>query len=779
MSKRIHSGLSLAEVAARQAEGLSNVVTDSTSRTVRDIIQANVFTRFNAVLAFLFVVVITVGSFNDALFGLVVVLNALIGIVQEVRAKRTLDRLTLISAPKVTVIREGQTQIIAKEAVVLGDLVVVSSGDQLVADGELLEGSGLEIDESLLTGESVPVLKRTGDVLYSGSHAVAGSGTMTVTQVGNLAYASRLAVEAKRFGLVKSELREGIDRILNLIFWGLAPLAGLLLMSQLQAGLALHEAWIKTIAGLVGVIPQGLVLLTSMVFAVSVIRLGQRNVLVQELPAVEILARVDVLCLDKTGTLTDGGLTVAGIESLVDHPRLQDALGALAALDQATNATAAAIAAIHPDPNWSIDLAVPFSSERKWSALTSQGTTWVMGAPDYLLGDQPAIRRHAADLAVQGYRVLVVGIHEGPIGPESSLSLDPVALIKLDESVRPDAPETLAYFKRQGVALKVISGDHPQTVADVAKRAGVDLIAEPVDARSLPEDLEELGKVLNVHQVFGRVTPQQKQAMVKALQAQGHVVAMTGDGVNDVLALKSADLGIAMGSGVAATKAIARVVLLDGRFATLPGVVAEGRKLMANIERVATLFLTKTVYVIGLVALTVILALPFPFLPRHLTLIGELAIGIPGFVLALEPNLTRYRKGFTRRLLKTVVPIGLIEALITFGAYWWMRQSGQPEADAFSVATLTLIALSLFVLGQLIRPLNGLRVGLMVILLGWLSVVMSVPFLREFFAMTQPAWDVLVVPAGWALFGMALLEGLWQVWIKPNPKEAHESNRVA
>jgi P-type E1-E2 ATPase len=779
MSKRIHSGLSSSEVAAQRAAGLINTVSDSTSRTLRDIIQANVFTRFNAVLAFLFVVVISVGSLNDALFGLVVVLNALIGIVQEVRAKRTLDRLTLISAPKVTVIRDGLAVIIAKEDVVLGDLVLVSSGDQLVADGELLEGSGLEIDESLLTGESVPVLKQTGDVLYSGSHAVAGSGYMTVTQVGNNAYASRLAVEAKRFGLVKSELREGIDRILNLIFWGLAPLAGLLLMSQLQAGLPLHEAWIKTIAGLVGVIPQGLVLLTSMVFAVSVIRLGQRNVLVQELPAVEILARVDVLCLDKTGTLTDGGLSVAGVERLVDDPELDHALGALAAMDQSTNATAAAMAVVYANPQWTIEHAVPFSSERKWSALTAKGTTWVMGAPDYLLGDHIDVRRQAAALATQGYRVLVVGTHGLPADSEASLTINPVALIKLDESVRPDAPETLAYFKRQGVALKVISGDHPETVADVAKRAGVEMSAEPVDARTLPEDQQELGKILRTHQVFGRVTPQQKQAMVKALQAQGHVVAMTGDGVNDVLALKSADLGIAMGSGVAATKAIARVVLLDGRFATLPGVVAEGRKLMANIERVATLFLTKTVYVIGLVAMTVVLALPFPFLPRHLTLIGELAIGIPGFVLALEPNLTRYRKGFTQRLLKTVVPIGLIEAMITFSGYWWMRQSGQPEADAFTVATLILIALSLYVLGQLIRPLNGIRMGLMVVLFGWLSLVMSVPFLREFFAMTLPALNVLAVPAGLALLGMGLLEGLWHIWIKPDSKEAHETNRVA
>ena len=343
MVKIMHSGLSSAEVAAQKAAGHLNTVSTTSSRTVRDIIQANVFTRFNAVLAFLFFVVITVGSLNDALFGLVVVLNALIGIVQEVRAKRTLDRLTLINAPRVTVIRDGVEITIAKEEVVLGDVVKVMSGDQLVADGELIEGNGLEIDESLLTGESVPVIKRYGEVLYSGSHAVAGSGIMRVTQVGPNAYASRLALEAKRFGLVRSELREGIDRILNFIFWGLAPLAGLLLMSQLQAGLELQDAWIKTIAGLVGVIPQGLVLLTSMVFAVSVIRLGQRQVLVQELPAVEILARVDVLCLDKTGTLTDGGLSLAGVDVITPHDQLEEALGALAVMDRTTNATAAAI----------------------------------------------------------------------------------------------------------------------------------------------------------------------------------------------------------------------------------------------------------------------------------------------------------------------------------------------------------------------------------------------------------------------------------------------------
>ncbi len=774
MSHPIHSGLSSAEVAAQRAAGHTNTVAESSSRSVRDIIQANVFTRFNAVLAFLFVVVISVGSLNDALFGLVVVLNALIGIIQEVRAKRTLDRLTLISAPKVTVIRDGQAVEIAKEEVVLADVLRIASGDQLVADGQLLEGKGLEIDESLLTGESVPVVKTEGDGLYSGSHAVAGHGYVKVTQVGQEAYASRLALEAKRFGLVKSELREGIDRILNLIFWGLAPLAGLLLMSQLQAGLELHEAWIKTIAGLVGVIPQGLVLLTSMVFAVSVIRLGQRNVLVQELPAVEILARVDVLCLDKTGTLTDGGLAVAEVQVVANHPQLPNALGALAAMDRASNTTAAALAQHYPSPDWSIQHPVPFSSARKWSALTHGEVTWVMGAPDLLLSHHPVIGQRASQLATQGYRVLVVGTSDAPASPDAYPALTPVALICLDESVRPDAQETLAYFKRQGVALKVISGDHPQTVADVAERAGVELTAEPVDARTLPEDPQALGDILNRHQVFGRVTPQQKQAMVKALQAQGHVVAMTGDGVNDVLALKSADLGIAMGSGVAATKAIARVVLLDGKFSTLPGVVAEGRKLMANIERVATLFLTKTVYVTGLVALTVAMALPFPFLPRHLTLIGELAIGIPGFVLALEPNLTRYRKGFTQRLLRTVVPIGLVEAIVTFGGYWWMLQSGQPEADAFTVATLILIALSLYVLGQLIRPINWIRMALMGVLLGWLIIVLSVPFLRDFFAMTLPSMSALTIPAVLAGIGMIILEGIWRLWIKPMPKEQEE-----
>jgi cation-transporting ATPase E len=771
MSKLPFLGLSSAEVASQNAAGHTNTVTDASSRSLRDIIVANVFTRFNAVLAFLFVVVITVGSLNDALFGLVVVLNALIGIIQEVRAKRTLDRLTLINAPKVTVIRDGITQTIPKEEVVLGDVMVIASGDQLVADGELLDGSGLEIDESLLTGESVPVSKQPQDVLYSGSHAVAGQGYMKVTQVGSHSYASRLAVEAKRFGLVKSELREGIDRILNLIFWGLAPLAGLLLMSQLQAGLDLHDAWIKTIAGLVGVIPQGLVLLTSMVFAVSVIRLGQRNVLVQELPAVEVLARVDVLCLDKTGTLTDGGLSVAGVEVVLPHADLEQALGALAEMDRSSNATAAALAQRYPNPDWTLSSPVPFSSSRKWSALTAHNITWVMGAPDILLEQESSIHQQATQWAKQGYRVLVVGLSKTPAVSKRTPLITPLALITLDESVRPDAKETLAYFKRQGVSLKVISGDHPQTVADVAMRAGVEMTAEPVDARTLPEDIDVIGEILKQHQVFGRVTPQQKQAMVTALQKQGHVVAMTGDGVNDVLALKRADLGIAMGSGVAATKAIARVVLLDGRFATLPGVVAEGRKLMANIERVATLFLTKTVYVTGLVAMTVALALPFPFLPRHLTLIGELAIGIPGFVLALEPNLTRYRKGFTQRLLRTVVPIGIVEAIMTFGGYWWMLQSGQPEADAFTVATLILIALSLYVLGQLIRPLNAIRIGLMVLLVGWLSVVMSVPFLRDFFAMTIPSLDTLAIPAGFALVGMVMLEGIWRLWIKPLPKE--------
>jgi cation-transporting P-type ATPase E len=759
------AGLSSAEVAERRSRGLANTGTERTSRSLTEILRANILTRFNFILGALLAVILAVGEPQDALFGLVLVANALIGIAQELRAKRTLDRLAVLSAPRARVIRDGSRRDIPVGDLVADDLVDLRPGDQVVADGVVRASAGLEADESLLTGESEPVGKRPGDRLLSGSFVVAGAGGYQATEVGAGAYARRLAAEARRFGLVRSELMDGINRILRYVTWVIVPLAVLLLASQLHARDTVREALTGTVAALVGVVPQGLVLLTSVAFGVAAITLARRHVLVQQLPAVEGLARVDVLCVDKTGTLTDGTVAFDSLIRLGGPAPVAEALGALAA-DEARNATLGAIGQAFPPPGgWERTASVPFSSARKWSAASFAGHgTWVLGAPEMVLpGEQHAEQARAAELAAGGRRVLVLAHAEGPLMGES-LPPDPraAALIVLTERLRPDAAETLAFFAAQGVALKVLSGDSPHTVAAVAARAGLPGAGAPVDARELPEDPEALGGVLAGHAVFGRVTPHQKQAMVKALQARGHTVAMTGDGVNDVLALKLADLGIAMGSGAAATKAVAELVLLDGRFATLPGVVAEGRRVTANIERVANLFVTKTVWTALLAIAVGVSLLPYPLLPRHLTIIDTLTIGVPSFFLALAPNQRRYLPGFVSRVLRFAIPAGGIVAAATLTAYLLARAVGMSLVQQHTTVVLVAFILSLCVLVLLAIPLTWRRMLLVGAALAGFAMLFPLRAVRGFYALEVPRgelWIALLVAA----IGAASLVAFWVI----------------
>ena len=759
------AGLSSAEVAGRRSRGLANTGAERTSRSLAEILRANILTRFNFILGALLAVILAVGEPQDALFGLVLVANALIGIGQELRAKRTLDRLAVLSAPKVRVIRDGSRQDIPVADLVAGDLVDLRPGDQLVADGVMRASAGLEADESLLTGESEPVGKRPGDRMLSGSFVVAGGGGYQATEVGAGAYARRLAAEARRFGLVRSELVDGINRILKYVTWVIVPLAVLLLVSQLHARGSVRDALTGTVAALVGVVPQGLVLLTSVAFGVAAITLARRSVLVQQLPAVEGLARVDVLCVDKTGTLTDGTIAFDSLIRLGGQAPAAEALGALAA-DEARNATLGAIGQAFPPPGgWECTASVPFSSARKWSAASFAGHgTWVLGAPEMVLPtEQQAQLSQAAELAAAGHRVLVLAHADGTLEGES---LPPApraeAFIVLTERLRPDAAETLAYFAAQGVTLKVISGDSPQTVAAVAARAGLPDAGTAVDARGLPEDPDALGRALEENAVFGRVTPHQKQAMVRALQARGHTVAMTGDGVNDVLALKLADLGIAMGSGAAATRAVAELVLLDGRFATLPGVVAEGRRVTANIERVANLFVTKSVWTALLAIAVGVTLLPYPFLPRHLTIIDTLTIGVPSFFLALAPNQRRYLPGFVSRVLRFAIPAGCIVAAATFTAYALTRAAGLPVVQQRTAGVMVAFVLSLCVLVLLAIPLTWRRVLLVAAALAGFAMLFPLTAVRSFYALELPrsGLGVMLLITG---VGAALLVGLWVI----------------
>jgi cation-transporting P-type ATPase E len=751
-SMRESAGLTAAEVAERVARGLVNDVPSAPTRTIGQIVRSNLVTRFNLLLGSLLAVILVVGPLQDALFGLVIVANTVVGIVQEVRAKRTLDRLEVVNAPRARVVRDGRVAELAVGQVVLDDVLEAAAGDQVVVDGEVLEAGGLEVDESLLTGESEPVARRPGDRLLSGSFVAAGSGRYRATKVGREAYAVRLAEEARRFTLARSELRAGVDQILKYVTWALVPTAVLLFVSQLRLEHGVRAGLRGAVAGTVAMVPEGLVLLTSVAFAVGVVRLGRRQVLVRELPAVETLARVDVICFDKTGTITAGDLAVQDLIASGDgaaEEAVAAALGALAAADPNPNATLRAIGEAFPAPGgWRPEAAVPFSSARKWSGASFAGHgAFLLGAPEVLLAGAPAdggrdLLRRAEVIATEGRRVVLLAEAPALDGERPPAGLRPQAMVVIGDRVRDDAAGTIAWFTDEGVQVKVVSGDHPRTVAAIAGQVGIPGAGQPVDARTLPEDQAELAGLVEGRSVFGRVVPRQKRAMVQALAGRGHVVAMTGDGVNDVLALKDADLGIAMGGGSAASRAVAELVLLDGRFATLPSVMAEGRRVIANIERVAKVFVTKTVYATVLALAVGLAGLAFPFLPRHLTLISSLTIGIPGFFLALEPCTQRARPGFVRRTLAFAVPAGLTAAAGTLVAYQIADVANVPQDEARTAATLALAGLGLVVLALAARPLNAPRRLLVAAMAGGFVVVLLVPFLRRFFALDLPPLPV-------------------------------------
>ena len=767
-------GLAAADVAARVSRGQVNVDAVAPSRTIGQIVAANVFTRFNAILGGLLVVVLATGDLRDALFGLVLVANSGVGIVQELRAKRALDQLALLRTPEVAALRDGSVTVIRVDEVVVDDVLLLRAGDQIVVDGNVVGADSLEVDESLLTGESDAVAKQLGDEVLSGSFVAAGTGGMRATRVGAQAYAAQLAKEAGAFRLAHSELRAGIDWILRLVTWALVPTAVLLLVSQLRAHAAVSHALSASIAGVVAMVPEGLVLLTSGAFALAVVRLARRQTLVQQLPAVETLARVDVVCVDKTGTLTEGVLSVETVESLTPDVDVEEVLNALATSDPDPNATMRAVAARYPHPvPWPAVRSVPFSSARKWSATVfADRGAWLLGAPEVLLGgrggDGPVLDR-VAELATAGRRVLLLA-RAAHLPPHAALpeDLQPCALVVLTDRLRTDAPDTVTYFAREGVTIKVISGDDPRTAAAVARQAGIAGAEAGLDARDLPESVEDLIAPVERNAVFGRVTPRQKRAMVTALQRNGHVVAMTGDGVNDVLALKNADIGIGMGSGSSASRAVADVVLLDGAFSSLPAVVAEGRRVIGNIERVAKLFVTKSVYSLLLALAIGVAGLPFPFLPRHLTLVGSLTIGIPGLILALAPNAQRASRGFTRRVLSSAIPAGVVAAAATFVAYYGARLQFDVNLDeARTTATLVLTGVGLAVLAWLVQPLTTGRRLLLAAMAGVFAIVLAAPGMRDFFALNVPpatvtaASVVLVAVCAAALPGLGRLGDRW------------------
>lgn len=709
-----YDGLSTAEVNERVVRGEVNVASDKASRKVWDIVRTNTFTRFNALLSVLFVVILFVGQPIDGLFFIAVIINSGMGIVQELRAKRTLDKLSILSAPRVVVRRDKSEHTIPSEDIVLDDLVLLKIGDQVPTDGTVVSSDSAEIDEALLTGEADPVSKKDGDTVLSGSIVVSGSFWYRVTKVGDESYAHQLTAKVKVFTKARSELLEGTNKLLGYISLIILVVAPLLVWGQLtRTHVSFQEAAVRSIAAIVGMIPEGLVVLTSFAFVLASLTLARRKVLVQELPAVEGLARVDVICLDKTGTLTEGKIVYSNleVEKGVDEALVKDVLGAFAR--KPDSPTLEALHEQFTSRKITPDARVAFNSKRKWSAVRIGNESWILGAPEILFTDaKRAFRKVADSYAKEGLRVLALAHASGSVSEKAlPKSLTSQALIILEEKIRDDAAETLAYFAEQGVQLKVISGDNPRTVAAVARKVGIEC-DEPVDARELPTDIQKMSKILTSHNVFGRVLPEQKQLFVKALQAAGHVVAMTGDGVNDALALKDADIGIAMGNGAPATRAVARLVLLDSKFSHMPHVLGEGRRVIANIERVANLFVIKNVYNLLFALSVTVLALSFPFLPRHLSLISWLTIGIPAFFLALGPNNRRYIPGFLKRVLRFAVPIGVIVAVAAMYTYKSTLSADVSMQIASSSAVISVVTIGLWVLSCLGRPFKAWKVAL-------------------------------------------------------------------
>ncbi|MFC9999190.1 HAD-IC family P-type ATPase [Nocardia sp. NPDC127526] len=795
------TGLTSAEVEQRRRDGLTNDVPERASRSVRDIVRANVFTRINAILGVLFILVMATGSVIDGMFGLLIIANSAIGIIQEVRAKKTLDQLAIVGQAKPVVRRDGQAAEVAPQEVVLDDIIELGPGDQIVVDGEVVEAELLEVDESLLTGEADAIDKTVGAQVMSGSYVVSGSGSYRATKVGKDAYAAKLADEASKFTLVNSELRNGINTILKVITYLLIPAGLLSIYNQLVSS---KEPWREAVNGMVAalvpMVPEGLVLMTSIAFAVGVVRLGRRKCLVQELPAIEGLARVDVVCADKTGTLTENGMRLSEIravgadgapvqsangsgpdrESLGGTEELRQVLAAMAANDPRPNASVAAIAEALPDsPGWRVTGVAPFSSAKKWSGFSfGEHGNWLLGAPDVLLDPDSETAAVAQEVGSKGLRVLLLARSDRPVdAADAPGQVTPAALVVLEQRIRPDAKGTLEYFASQNVNTKVISGDNAVSVGAVAASLGLPGGDDPVDARTLPTDQNELADVLDHKTVFGRVRPDQKRAMVGALQSRGHTVAMTGDGVNDVLALKDADIGVAMGAGSPATRAVAQIVLLDNKFATLPYVVGEGRRVIGNIERVSNLFLTKTVYSVVLAFLIGIAgvgsqifhykAIGYPFLPRHVTIAAWFTIGIPAFILSLAPNNERARTGFVRRVMRLAIPSGIVIGVMTFIAYLIAYQG--PEASetqkvqAGTTALITLLIIAVWVLAIVARPWNWWKILLVAGSVAGYLILFSLPFTREFFKL-DPSNIALTTSAFiCGGIGIVLVEAAW--WI--------------
>ena len=752
MTEPKYKGLTGTEVALRTEQGLINVTDNNIFKTNKEIIFTHTITYFNFLNLLLGVLVILSGQFKNITFMGVIIINSVIGIVQEMKVKKLVDKLSVITASKAKVIRDGQVQEISIEDVVVDDLVTISSGDQVCSDSVVLKSEGIEVNESMLTGESKPVRKKPGDKLLSGSYLVAGSGLGRVEHVGEENYAAVLAKKAKTKKRATSEMQRTIQRIIKVLGILIIPIGILLYLSQIRvAGVTVSESLVGTVAGVIGMIPEGLVLLTSVSFILGVGRLAKRRALVQEMEAIEALARVNVLCLDKTGTITTGELEVVEVIGLneTEASQVERIMNELAfAFDDVNNTQTALMRHFTRTNIWKAAEKIPFSSDRKYRAIRFENEgSYVLGAPEFLNREDAGIREKVDEYSLKGQRVLMLGRCE-EIDEENGevKGVTPIGLIAISDCIRPEAAATFEYFKNQQVDIKVISGDNPLTVSQIAVKAGLEGGERFVDANDLPEDFEALKGVVEQYSVYGRVKPEQKQRIVKAYQANKKVVSMVGDGVNDVLALKDADCGIAMAAGSDAAKQVAHIVLLDSNFACLKNIVSEGRTIITNIERVSSLYLTKTIYSVLLCLIFIFLQRPYPFIPIQLSWISATAIGIPSFILALERTESVNSSGFLRHVLRIALPsaITMVLSLLiiqVLGRFWNMD-----DTMTYTFNTLVGGTVAMMVVVKVCMPMNWIRRTLSVSLLAIFTAgIILVPELLGIYSIFR--WEmILMIP---------------------------------
>lgn len=718
-------GLDDTAVRQRIATGQQNDPLPPLTRSVKQIFRDNLLTLFNLINLLLGGLVLLTGSYKNLLFIGVVVFNTGIGIFQEIRSKRQVDKLALLSESKIKVRRNCRVTARSQDDLVVDDLMILGRGDQLPVDGRVRETTGIEVDESQITGESTPIMKGTGDELISGSVILGGSAIVQATTVGHGSFVKKLANSAKEKKRGASELLTIINRIIKVLTVTIIPLGVALFVSSLLRGQAQNRAILGTVAAVVGMIPEGLVLLTSVALAAGAFTLGRRNVLVRELPAIEALARVDVLCLDKTGTITNGQLQFDRIEPVGNQSakNLQTTLAQMVAATGDDNETAQAIKNALGTPSVTPTEVLPFSSGRKWSgARLSSGQAYVLGAPEFIFATIPTeIKRRITDLAAVGYRVLVLAKVDQLTTPQPTAP-QALGLLCITDELRPRAKDTFDYFATQEVALKVISGDNPVTVASIAKRAGIAGADQLIDMSQVGAT-PDYAKLVEDYTVFGRVTPSQKQRLIQAYQTAGHTVAMTGDGVNDLLALRQADCSIAMASGSEATKSLADFVLVDSNFDAMINVLNEGRRVINNIERVASLYLIKTMYSVVLTLIFIFMSRSYPFEPIQLTPISSLMVGIPTFFLALQPNYARIQGRFMQQVMEIAAPaavcvVGYILVILALGT--------QFHLDFATTSTLSVLMTGLISLNALLRvarPLNRFKIALVALMAGLFAVV--------------------------------------------------------